>query len=157
MKILMDADCLIKLTKAGIKEKICPHFTIILPDPVKKETVDAGKIKGCPDAELIEKNIQEGLIKLVTSRSPHLIKGDRSLIETYKKGGYDAIATDDTRFIRHLRSMEIPFILPGLLPYFLVQKGVIDRPEALQWIEKLSSFISDDEYSTVKILMEART
>lgn len=157
MKILMDADCLIKLTKAGIKEKICLHFMITLPETVKKETVDAGKIKGCLDAELIEKNIQEGLVKVAPEKYSPLRKGDQSLIDMFKKGKFESIATDDAKFIRHLKSMEIPFIMPGLLPYLLVQKGVIERAEALRWNEKLSSFISDDEYSTVKILLEAKT
>lgn len=152
----MDADCLIKITKAGIKEQICLNFTISIPDPVKKETVDAGKIKGCPDAESIEKNIQESLVTVVPHRSPSSIKGDHSLIDLYRKGGYEAIATDDARFIRHLKPLGIPFVLPGLLPYFLFQKGIIARTEAVEWLRKLSSFISDDEYSTVKILMEAK-
>jgi len=153
----MDADCLIKLTKAGIKEKICFCFTIILSGPVKKETVDAGKIKGCPDAEIIEKNIAERLIHVAPRRYSSAIKGDRSLIDLYQKGGYDAIATDDARFIKHLKSLGVPFILPGLLPYLLFQKGLIPEAQAREWLEKLSSFISDDEYSTIVILMEAKT
>ena len=47
MKLLMDADCLIKLTKAGLKELIAENATISIPETVKREVVDAGKIKGC--------------------------------------------------------------------------------------------------------------
>ncbi len=43
MKILMDADCLIKLTKAGLKEAICPFCAIMMPQAVYSEVVDAGK------------------------------------------------------------------------------------------------------------------
>ena len=54
----MDADCLIKLTKAGLKEFICKQEKIVIPGTVKREVVDAGKSKGHPDAELIEENIR---------------------------------------------------------------------------------------------------
>ena len=37
MKILMDSDCLIKLTKAGLKEYICQEYEITIPAVVKKE------------------------------------------------------------------------------------------------------------------------
>ena len=53
MKTLMDADCLIKLTKAGLKEFICQHDQIAIPRIVKREVVDAGKMKGYPDADLV--------------------------------------------------------------------------------------------------------
>jgi hypothetical protein len=31
MKLLMDADCLIKLTKAGLKETVCRNDTVFIP------------------------------------------------------------------------------------------------------------------------------
>ncbi len=37
MKILMDADCLIKLTKAGLKEHVCRQDEIIIPSIVKEK------------------------------------------------------------------------------------------------------------------------
>jgi hypothetical protein len=33
----MDSDCLIKLTKAGLKEYICQEYEITIPAVVKKE------------------------------------------------------------------------------------------------------------------------
>jgi hypothetical protein len=57
MKILMDADCLIKLIKAGLKEPIGQQYEIFVPLIIKKEVVDAGKKKGVSEAELAEKNI----------------------------------------------------------------------------------------------------
>ena len=117
MKILMDADCLIKLTKAGLKEKICQQYEIAIPATIKKEVVDAGRRKGLLDAELVEKNIKKDIIKIVGKESPTRIKGDLALIENYKRGRYDAIATDDVKLIRGLRSVGISYILPGLFIY----------------------------------------
>ena len=42
MKLLMDADCLIKLTKAGLKELIAGDAAISIPETVRREVVDAG-------------------------------------------------------------------------------------------------------------------
>jgi hypothetical protein len=41
----MDADCLIKLTKAGLREPICRYEQIVIPAIVKREVVDAAKSK----------------------------------------------------------------------------------------------------------------
>jgi rRNA-processing protein FCF1 len=114
MKILMDADCLIKLTKAGLKEFICRHEKIAIPGIVKREVVDAGKAKGYPDADLVEKNIQDGLIALAKEATLNHVGGDQALIVTFKQGRYVAVATDDAKLTRVLRAAGIPFILPAL-------------------------------------------
>ena len=157
MKILMDADCLIKLTKSGLKESICRFEKIIIPRVVKREVVDAGKIKGSPDADLVDQNIQNGLIALAReSRSNHQT-GDQALVAAFKQGRYEVIATDDAKLIRSLRSAGIPFTVPALLIHALYDKGEIDQKTALNWLARLSPFISDEEYSVTRLLLEART
>lgn len=156
MKILMDSDCLIKLTKAGLKEQICHQFEITIPAVVRKEIVDAGKIKGTLDAELTEKNIQKKIIRVVGKEPSTQMRGDQALIETFKRRKYDAIATDDAKLIRLLRSTGIPFILPGLFIYSLYWRKIIDKGTVLNWLEKLSTFISEDEHSVIKFLLEEK-
>jgi len=153
----MDADCLIKLTKAGLKEKICQQYEIAIPATIKKEVVDAGRRKGLLDAELVEKNIKKDIIKIVGKESPTRIKGDQALIEIYKRGRYDAIATDDVKLIRSLRSVGISYILPGLFIYSLYRRNIIDKVTALNWLEGLSNFISEDEHSMIKFLLEEKS
>ena len=150
----MDADCLIKLTKAGLKEFICQHEKIVIPMSVKQEVVDAGKIKSHPDADLVEKNIHKGLITL--SKELTLIhgKGDQALIAVFKQGRYRAIATDDAKFIRILRGAGIPFVLPASLIYAIYKKGAIDQATGLNWLDRLSAFISEEECSTIALLLE---
>lgn len=156
MKILMDADCLIKITKAGIKEKICRQFEVVIPLTIKEEVVDAGKAKSHPDADLVEKNITAGLIVLESGKSSKRMKGDRALLETFKNSQYTAIATDDAKLTRLLRPSGIPFILPALLIFSVWKRGAIDQTTALNWLEKLSAFISEDEYSMVRLLLEEK-
>ncbi len=156
MEILMDADCLIKLTKAGLKEHICLYYKIAIPSIVKKEVVDAGKAKGYPDAALVEKNIQNRVIRISAEKSLSHLTGDQALLDIFKRGGYDAIATDDAKLIRFLRSAGIPVILPVIFVYFLYQRKIIAHVTALSWLEELSSFISEDEYSMIKLLLEEK-
>lgn len=149
----MDADFLIKLTKAGLKEHICQYHKIAIPSIMKKEVVDAGKTEGHPDANIVEKNIQNNIIKVSGEKSLSHLKGDQALLETFKRGHYDAIATDDAKLIRFLG---IPFILPGIFIYLLYQKKIIDHKTGLSWLEELSNFISEDEYSIIKLLLEEK-
>lgn len=156
MKLLMDADCLIKLAKAGLKEEICKRFGVDIPSIVKKEVVDAGKSKGLSDAELVEKNIQNDIIRVTGKRFSAHVKGDHALIEIFKQGRYDLIATDDGKLIRLLKSIGIPYILPSLLIYSLYQTDIISKETSLHWLKKLSDFISEDEYSMAKFLLEEK-
>ena len=156
MKVLMDADCLIKLTKSGLKEPICRLTEVVIPRTVQREVVEAGRTKGQPDADLVDQNIRDGLIAIAEESSPHHSTGDQALIDVFKEGRYTVIATDDTKLIRNLRSAGIPFTVPALLIHAQYEKGEIDRKTALQRLDALSVFISDEEYSVTKLLLEER-
>jgi rRNA-processing protein FCF1 len=153
MKLLMDADCLIKLTKAGLKEFVCRQDSLVIPDIVKYEVVDAGKAKNCDDAFVVEKNISKNFITIVHHASDYA-KGDSALIDLFPKGNYDAVATDDAKLIRRLRTSEIPFILPGLIIFRFLEEGHITKIKAIRALNQLAEFISNDEFSTVRLLME---
>jgi rRNA-processing protein FCF1 len=157
MTILMDSDCLIKLTKAGLKEPICRYEKIAIPMNVKREVVDEGKGGGHADAEMVELNIENGLIACAKEKIDRHLKGDQSLIETFREGRYSAVATDDAKLVRILRSVHIPFILPGMLIHAILKKGEIDQDTGLEWLDKLSPYISEDEYSLSKLLLEGES
>ena len=154
MDILLDADCLIKLTKAGLKEFICKEETIVIPATVKGEVVDAGKSAGHPDADLIEENIRHGLIAIAKEVASDHVKGDQALVAVFRRGRYKAVATDDAKLIRILQATGIPFVPPALLIFSICRKGLIDRAKGLNWLERLSPFISEEEYSVTKLLLE---
>ena len=153
MKLLMDADCLIKLTKAGLKEFVATKNSITIPEPVKREVVDAGKKKQCSDAFAVEKNIDSKMISVIDAPA-QIEKGDQALISIYREEDYDAVATDDTKLSRQLKSLNIPFILPALVLYRLLKESKIDYKTSLWALQQLSEFISEDEFSTVRLLME---
>lgn len=152
----MDADCLIKLTKAGLKELIASHETIMIPEMVRREVVDAGKAKGCYDAVLVEKNVAAKTIRIAKERSSKAI-GDETVIETFQAGRYDAVATDDRKFIRSLKAANLPFVPPAVILYSLKQRGLINQETALKGLDDLAPFISEEEYSTVRLLLEEKS
>ncbi len=47
--------------------------------------------------------------------------------------------------------------LPGMLIYAILKKGEIDRDTGLEWLNKLSPFISEDEYGLSKLLLEGES
>lgn len=52
MRIVMDSDCLIKLTKARLKESVCRAYEITIPVEVRREVVDQSK--GHPESIVVE-------------------------------------------------------------------------------------------------------
>lgn len=154
VKLLMDADCLIKVTKAGLKELICRRYEVTIPDVVRREVVDDGRARGFPDAEVVDRNVSVGLIRIAAGR-PDAKKGDDAFPHLFLDGGYDAVATDDARLLRRLRATGVPCLVPALLLYRLHRDGAIDRGEAVRGLTGLAPYVSDDEYSTVKLLLEA--
>lgn len=153
MKLLMDADCLIKLTKAGLKELVVLKCDVFIPEPVKREVVDAGKKKECSDAFAVGKNIESKLIAVIDAPAT-VEKGDQALIALYKKDTHDAVATDDVRLAHRLKSLNIPYILPGLILYRLLKDGKTDYKTTVWALQQLSEYISDDEFATVRLLVE---
>jgi len=149
----MDADCLIKLTKAGLKELIAENAVISIPETVKCEVVDAGKIKGCADSFVVEQNIKAQIVNVIRSPVYHA-KGDHALAALFKEEVYDAVATDDVRLTRNLRILGIPFILPGLIIYQLKKEERMSLTTALWALDQLAAFISEDEFCITKLLLE---
>lgn len=149
----MDADCLIKLAKAGLKELVCRHDAVFIAAIVKEEVVDAGKAKDCADAFAVEKNIAADLVSVI-KHAPEYASGDHALADLFLKKSYDAVATDDAKLTRRLRTLGIPYILPGLIIYRFLKEGRINQNSARKALNQLAEFISPDEFSAVRLLME---
>ncbi len=154
MKIVMDADCLIKLTKAGLKECICNAFDVTIPHLVKEEVVDRGRIKGLPDAHLIDKNIKHKLLKVGGVRNSDINVGEKEAVALFENGGFDAIGSDDKRFIKQLRLFNIPYITPAVFIAILLKRGDLTKDEAMRRLSDLSEYISENEYYSVKLFIE---
>lgn len=156
MKIVMDADCLIKLTKSGLKECICNAFSVTIPHLVKEEVVDRGKKKGLSDAYVVDKNIKDKLLKVEGSKNSRIHAGEKEAVALFENGGFDAIGSDDKRFIRDLRIFNIPYITPAVFIAVMLKNGDIALAEAEKKLDTLSEYISEHEYYAVKFFIEKR-
>lgn len=147
----MDADCLIKLTKSGLKEFVCDNFAVIIPQAVKEEVIDdAG---GYPDAAIIQKNIDSGLLAIGKVQTL-AEKGEEAVLAAFRRGKFDAVCSDDKRFIKRLRLFEIPYITPGVFIAILLKNGKLTVREARKRLELLSPYVSEEEYSAVNLVLE---
>ncbi len=161
----MDADALIKLSKAGAKEVVASAFTVILPPAVRQECVDQGKAGGHPDALKIEGNLKKGVLHSDDVREESsteaiiadlgLRGGEADVLRLMLGGSADLIVADDHRFLQILDGLGVPFATPSALLIALVKAGHMAEHEALRHLEKLSEFISEQEYLEARRTLEA--
>lgn len=150
----MDADCLIKITKAGLKERVTGHFEVTIPKIVEQEVVADGKNRNCADAFIVENNIAGKIISVSKGRK-RFKSGDEALAALFKRDKFDAVATDDVKLIRRLKAGDIPFMVPGVIVYQMACDKMINSKEALAALDQLSEYINEEESAAVRLLMEA--
>lgn len=162
MRVVMDSDCLVKLTKAGAKEAVLSALEVSIPPAVRKEVVDEGKTGGYPDALVVEENIARGRLKTVglsaprTKDGPLLIGGEKEVLDLFLKGRFDAVASDDSRFLKKLESLNIPYLTAAACVAYLSASGSVGGEKARDILEKLKKHISEDEYSVVRLFLEGK-
>ncbi|MCY4483240.1 MAG: hypothetical protein OXC12_10220 [Spirochaetaceae bacterium] len=149
LRVLMDADCLIKITRAGYKESAVRAFELVVPEPVVKEIVAQGS--GHASSELIATNISARRIEVRAATGE---SGDSALTTVYRAGTFDCVGTDDRRLINRLTTLGIPCVVPGLLLYELAKLGQVSRHEAERLLQRLQPSISSDEYQIVRHLLK---
>jgi len=157
----MDSDCLVKLAKAGAKEFVVGAMTVHIPDRVKREVVDEVRGRHYQDAVVIEDNIDQGRIgiiahqKKIPSTIP-VLKGESEVMSLYLRGGYDAVASDDRRFLRKLEAEKIPYLTPASCIIYLYRNKRLGKTAVLDLLDALQHFISNDEYAIARFYMEGQ-
>lgn len=146
----MDADCLIKLTKAGLKETVCAAWAVSIPPLVEEETVNRSPHR--PDALRIGENISAGHLKVLDAGKGHE-KGEDAVLSLFNSGGFNAVGTDDARFIRRLRGLGVPYALPGVILVKLCQEKFMTEKEALAALATLRPHISADEHTVAYLIL----
>jgi len=162
MKIVMDSDCLVKLAKSGAKETIVSAIEVFIPVLVKKETVDQAKKHGYQDAFIIEENINKEVLHVAKHHlkkpSPlSATKGEADVLSLYLAGDYDAIASDDQRFLSRLEAANIPYLTPTACLIYLSKNERVEKRAALEMLESLKPFVSREEYAVAKLYLEEKS
>jgi len=156
MKVILDADSLIKLTKAKVKEIVLKNMEAYIPPKVFEETVEIPKEEGYPDAFLIDENLKKGLLaveKIKENKEAEAMiaklrmrGGEADVFRLYKSGDFDVVSSDDGKFLEMLDGLNVPYITPSALIVFLFKKKVLSREDAESYINNLKEMISDEEY-----------
>ncbi|WP_407356558.1 hypothetical protein [Methanolobus sp. WCC5] len=162
MKILLDADASIKLTKIGFMEILSSGFDVILTDVVYDEHVNVGLKRGYPDAKEMERSISEKKVLVVQVKKEALIfhglnlgRGEISIITYCQENHVDVVVSDDVAFLKVLKSMKsVPFIPVSVTLIPGIEHGLIDKDEALEFLELLKDMIKADHYLYVKSEIE---
>ncbi|MBI4017270.1 MAG: hypothetical protein HY363_06280 [Candidatus Aenigmarchaeota archaeon] len=151
--LLLDADSLIKLTKAGAKEYVTNSFDVVVPQKVKQETVDAAK--GKPDALVIQQNIQSKQIKVVDAMKVDKYL-EREINQLHLQGGeqevyalsndYDILSSDDQRFLRLLQMLNKKAVTPASIIVLLYKKKKISKECVRALLRNIRPFVSDEEH-----------
>lgn len=149
----MDADCLIKLTKAQLKESICAAFDVAVPTKVRSEVLVNADAH--PECTVVQRNLDSGAIAEVPDSKVHA-KGEDALLAAYASGEYEAIASDDTRFVKRLRVLGTPYMTPAVLLLAMVKQSRLTVDDAEDALVKLSPMISDAEIAVVRLKLESR-
>lgn len=153
--LLADTDCLIKLTKAGLKEIIVNNFKVIIPPKVKEESID--NAYGKPDALIIEKNITEQKIKVQTTtrsevaieteiRQLELLGGEQDVYRLSIQMKYDFISSDDQKFLKIMHLLNKKAVTPASLIVLLYKQKKIKSEEAQKMLKHLKPYVSMEEY-----------
>jgi len=156
MKVIIDSDSLIKLTRAKAKKIVLENTEAYIPPKVFEEAVKIPKEEGYPDAFLIEENIKKGLLSIgkfeEDQHSEEMITrlelgyGEADVLRLYKSRGFDVVSSDDRRFLKILDSLDIPYMTPTAFIINLLKKKILSKAEAKTYINNLKEMISDEEY-----------
>ena len=150
---VLDADGLIKLTKAGVIEELAKYRKCVITEEVFSESVKKGKERFYEDAFVIEKLINRKLLaleKIKFAEIGNLGKGEASTLALYKKKKGDAIITDDRKFLSVLEEQNIPFMVPIDVITVLLKKRKITRKMASEALEKIKFLTREELYIKAK-------
>ena len=71
----------------------------------------------------------------------------------YQSGGFEAVATDDARFIRRLRGLGVPYAVPGVIIVKLMLAGTLSRQDAGRSLAALRPHISAEEFAAAQLML----
>ena len=125
------------------------------------ETVTEGKKRGYADAVHIESNIRKKRLRVmagVKKKRFHLVssEGEAQVLSLFVRGGYDAVASDDQRFLKKLEAEEIPYLTPTACLLYLFQTRANSREEVFQLLQQIRPFVSTEEYEMARYHLEIK-
>lgn len=152
----MDADALIKTTKASLKEDVVASLEVSIPPEVEREAVDQGKQADHGDAYVIERNIEAGHLSVRTPAGTGswgkalselgVTGGEAEVLKLHASSATDLLVSDDARFLRTVEGLGMKYATPGALLVLLVELGELTPQVALEKLDDLADHVSEAEH-----------
>jgi hypothetical protein len=155
MKIVCDADGLIKTNKAGVLAILVQHTEILVGPVVFHEAVTEGKARGYTDAVTLEQIIQHNVQQPAPQhprtaqimQSAALGAGEREALDLYMHEHADAILSDDRGFLIFLGAHQIPYLTPAAVIVALCDWGILTMQDATHALTLLRPLIRAEQYN----------
>ena len=154
MKIVCDADGLIKTNKAGVLAILIQHAEILIGPTVFREAVTEGKARGYADAVTLEQIIQHDVQQPAPQhlRTTQVIQraalgaGEREALDLYMNEHADAILSDDRGFLTLLGAHQIPYLTPAAVIVALCNWDIMTIQDATHALALLCPLIRAEQY-----------
>ncbi|MBW6471194.1 MAG: hypothetical protein K0A90_08245 [Methanosarcinaceae archaeon] len=161
IKILLDADASIKLTKINLIGILATGFEILLTSEVYDEHVTAGLKKDYNDAKVIKTLIDNRnitVVKVAKRSSVHdnfrLGRGETSIMNYCLTNNVDMIVSDDEAFLKILDKYDVIFTPVAGAVLMSVVHGLINKEKGLKYLESLKPMIRDEHMFYIKSKIE---
>jgi hypothetical protein len=150
VEVLLDADGVIKLNRAGVLSSVIEAFVCIVPSTVYDEVVTTGKARLYEDAETIGAII-DNKVRIEASRrggaeGMGLGQGELAILNLLPEMPDAIVVSDDRRFLSVLANQAIRFLTPADVLVALAHQGVLTREAAEEALERLRPIIRTQAY-----------
>lgn len=141
MRLLLDADGLIKLHRAGVLQQVVRFFACAVPMTVYDEVVTNGKARLHRDAEAIEGTLA-GVIQILPVQvhpqpQSGLGAGELGILSLLSQEQESVVVSDDRRFLALLAIRGAPFLTPADVLVVLARRGILNRDAAREALDQL--------------------
>ena len=149
MRLLLDADGLIKLHRAGVVGTMVKAFRCTVPEAVYYEVVTRGKERLHQDAEEIEQILGEEAEVVRTEQvygETGLGTGEMAVLTLAVQHQSAIVVSDDRRFLAILSTRGLPFLTPVDLLVVLARRRILTKGEAKKSLERLRPMVRAAAY-----------